>query len=263
MHRRVPPARVVALALLALSPLVASACRGPTQIDLRLSTDLSCAEIDTVSIHVGAPGTLDPNAPQAEIDRTACTAPSLGNMVVVPSGARDARLAFEVVLRTKPGIACVVDAQGKLPDTCLVARRRLGFVPHTPLVMPVQLDRQCLGVPCSADRTCVRGLCVDALLPNPEQCADLQACAGDGGAGDGGAADSGTPDGGPAPTLASLSSRANHTCALVAGGAVRCWGYGTDGQLGNNMQPMRQSTPVDVVGLTGARTVATGYVGLP
>jgi len=41
----------------------------------------------------------------------------------------------------------------------------------------------------------------------------------------------------------------SHTCAIVAGGEVRCWGYNTCGQLGNG--PERNfAIPVPEIGLS-------------
>lgn len=50
-----------------------------------------------------------------------------------------------------------------------------------------------------------------------------------------------------------------HTCAKSTTGAVKCWGYNNNGQLGDNTITLRQ-TPVDVVGLgSGINAITVGY----
>lgn len=44
-----------------------------------------------------------------------------------------------------------------------------------------------------------------------------------------------------------------HSCAIVSGGSIQCWGLGENGKLGNNSS-VDQNSPVSVVGLTAAPT---------
>ncbi len=55
-----------------------------------------------------------------------------------------------------------------------------------------------------------------------------------------------------------IAAGSAHTCAIVAGGAVECWGDNSQDQLGNSTANLNGSTAVPVSGLSGATAIAAG-----
>lgn len=63
------------------------------------------------------------------------------------------------------------------------------------------------------------------------------------------------------PSWAPSTTGGSTSCALLATGGVKCWGYGARGALGNG-GTANSSTPVDVVGITDAVQITRGCARL-
>lgn len=143
------------------------ACYGPTEVRLEISTDRPCTAPRTadepnplpVKTAVAIGQSAADVAPITEVSTCDDAGGQIGSIVVVPSGAHDARVAVQVTMTTngRPTTDCVLDAKGNPPSFCIVARRSFAFIDHTSRTLPIRLYDACRGVGCGAEDTCGRG----------------------------------------------------------------------------------------------------------
>lgn len=153
-------------------------CMSPTEVTLVITTNVDCQTVVNAGgaqIMVGAiSDNLDKKSPVAQSNGACTTGTSgpntehtIGTFVVIPDqGAGSSEpFAVMVVMGDKKGLGdCIA------PDYtgCIIARRELSFVPHTPLTVPIALDSECLNKTCgiSNDMTCYKGSCASSKIGN-------------------------------------------------------------------------------------------------
>lgn len=184
------------------------ACLSPTQVTLRLSTNVECAKVESggASIYGNDPK-LEPPLTRTSECHPGPASNDLGSLVMVPSGSRDEQFVVAVVLGIDvPSDECAArDYRG-----CILAKRRVRYVPHEPLEMPIELSLQCRDVACSPDDTCFRGACVGIDVVSQAGCLGPE-CA---------APPLASLDGSSAPATDSASADASLGDASVDGGVV-------------------------------------------
>lgn len=182
--------------MIAVVGVLAGSCREPTQVTIVATTNVTYRPTIVTAFTVGS-GAVEVAEPSTESRAAWGPDGAVGTLVSVPRGDRDAALAVKVVMgiARDPRDCLAANYAG-----CIVARRRLRYVPHERLTLPVPLYARCEGVPCDADTTCnALGTCV-SIDVDPSRCSP-EGCGlpGDVDAGDGGS-ESGAPiDGAAGP----------------------------------------------------------------
>jgi hypothetical protein len=187
--------------------LGACGCRPPTEVTLEITTNVNCLELQGTAIIVGTPDDIETKDPATQTE--SCSDGNIGSIVLVPGADRTKPFAIKVVTGVNVlAEDCVQDPMpaGSKPGKagCIVSRRVLGFVPHTPLIVPILLRQSCLGVVCPAGETCTEeGACIPDEVLDPNRCAEPGGCddtsLGSGGAGGAGSTTSSGSTGGAQP----------------------------------------------------------------
>ncbi len=233
---RMAPVR--ALLLLGLT-----SCLDPTQVTLEITTNLECGAEEPSAgalFETAITAGPTPDLPRETRATTrACSSDGagrseIGTLTLVPTDGASRAYALVVgSIGETPASECLLAALAPAPaaaPACVVARRTISFAPHKSLSLPVFLDRQCAGVLCDADSTCVvrdgRPGCVSSATEcSGERCdVDVETSGGGGagGAAEGGGGAGGAEGGGGAggaedvPVLERLDTPTNMTDARAA-----------------------------------------------
>jgi hypothetical protein len=225
-------AAAVAVALAGAAATLAE-CRASTEVTLDLETDVPCKNLNGTVISAGRDPESVENAAPFVTTAYGCTngddGGSIGTFVLVPGGAKDAPLAVRLVAGvTARAEDCVA---GRADAGCVVARRALNYLPHTPLTLRIDLRQDCVDRPCDPMSTCVRGACVSSSIdPNDCRGSGCDERALDAGATDGRyASDDGGTDGEAIDANGCVSfappcggCKPNEYCCSADGSAPRC-----------------------------------------
>ena len=165
MSRR---SRIATLAALVVAALPLAHCKEPTAIRLVISTNVPWVEGSRVAIYATSTSNVEIAGAQSLQEqwgaRGADGAAQVGTITVVPTAGDASAGAIRVVMGIgRDPDTCRLDSTQK--EGCIVARRKLSFVPGQVLDVPIRLHAVCNGQLCDADTTCnATGVCVSARL---------------------------------------------------------------------------------------------------
>lgn len=158
----------------AFSVLLCLGCQEATQVTVDLRTDALCDGdpsvddvFETASFFVTTADQVESDAsgpPDADTQPGQCTAAEplreIGTLGLLPGTDDDGSLGLQVFVGID-GISGEECASDPCNDSCIDIRRRVGFVPHRSLRLPITASRNCLGACCTNPTdTCVDGACV-------------------------------------------------------------------------------------------------------
>lgn len=149
---------VVVVALAAVTLVVGASCQEPTSISIEARTNVTWRPGLVVGFTAGRPGETEGLEPVTETRDPWDTSGLIGTLTVIPDSGDDGVVALKLVMGVRRETsACKPPSY----EGCIVARRRVRYVPNQRLRLPMSLYAQCVDIPCDADSTCdALGLCV-------------------------------------------------------------------------------------------------------
>lgn len=191
--------------------LLGASCLEATQVTFDITTNVPCSRVASTSIAVGLQGQTEGLGPVAVA--TECRADgkvgAIGTYVVTPARRE---MNIEAAIKVSLALDQPTQCAGGGGPGCIVARRRINFVTHRSVRVPIELLLSCAGVSCNEGSTCGgrAATCVSSRV-DITSCEDDGTCATlvvepvdaglpdlDAGVGDAGLFDAGVPDGGSA-----------------------------------------------------------------
>jgi hypothetical protein len=165
--------RRLALALCLLLLVVAGGCRGATQAQVSLHTDVRGSAGRSVAVWAsGGAEHAETKVPVTYVDAPWPDSGDLGSLTLVPPSVEQSRAALVTALGVgvPPEWCAAHEGDGR----CIVARRTFRYEPNRGLRIPVGLYRSCLGVRCDASSTCnYQGRCVSAEIDTATCSSDI------------------------------------------------------------------------------------------
>jgi hypothetical protein len=231
------------------------ACLGPTEITLDVTTNVDCATgLHEVDIYIGKHGEAltSPSAVASKCEDP--TNDRVGTLVVIPSSI-DETVDISVVAVLTGAAACPPDSTD---SHCIVAKRSLGYISHTPLELPIFLDANCAGFTCPDGQTCAapngKPMCVDDTPTCSASGGSATSCGLDGGASDATTIadadvrpDGATSDGGATDAIANdvIASDAPLACTSPAAGlfTTPTYAWSFESTLADDGNQLGQQTP--------------------
>ena len=170
-------------AVATFAALAFAGCYDATQVTVEITTDIPCDE--NMRVETGV--LIGPDESLATSDRAfsalsvVCANGKIGSIVLVPSDSRSDVVRIEVVANVGVGGSAEACRQGGAG--CVLAKRRLRYLPHRGVHLPIALTGGCVGATCSdPNATCIRGACAAASCADPATCSeDSLLAASDGG----------------------------------------------------------------------------------
>src|SRR5262249_16658413 len=161
--------------------ILSLACSGgldPTEI--RIEVDAStCDGLHSTALSFGVlGGDLESRPVGSRSDYCGGGSNHIGSFVVVPTDSSDVDVAFKVVT----GVDVDPDAcTAPKYEGCIVARRSISYLSHTPLTVDVTMSKLCKNQPCGPKQTCVDAQCFSAAVTDPAACEGDSGCSLQGG----------------------------------------------------------------------------------